>query len=262
MERSILPAAWKIPDPLRKRLGNRVGRQRVMLEDGHLLMVVHLPPKPDDVQRQGRFFWRAPDGQWSSSDLGGGLAAVQKHLEAYAEAIGTIDRAEEQAQQSNDYFQVINQLAPVLRACRHLHQVLQDARKLLPGAREIIDLRDQAYELERTAELLFQDAKNSLDFLVARRAEEQAGTSRRMEEAAYRLNMLVAFFFPLATLFAFFGMNVHSTMQEMRQTPGVFAGFLIAGLLGGFLLKAVVGGKPTPPSASKQQAEIKTDRVK
>jgi len=44
MVSSILPTSWDIPQSIRRRLGNRVGRQRSMSADGHLLLVMHAPP--------------------------------------------------------------------------------------------------------------------------------------------------------------------------------------------------------------------------
>ena len=78
--KSILPPTWDVPAEFRERLGEKVGRQRAMLADGHLLLVLHRPPKGNDPERTGRVFWRKPDGAWQSSDLGNGVAALSRHL--------------------------------------------------------------------------------------------------------------------------------------------------------------------------------------
>lgn len=70
---SLLPSAWDLPPVFRDRLGSHPGRQRAMFADGHLLLILHEPPKPDVNERLGCFFWRHPDGTWSSSGLGVGL---------------------------------------------------------------------------------------------------------------------------------------------------------------------------------------------
>ena len=70
---SLLPTIWTVPKNFRKRLGNKVGRQRTMHEDGHLLLVLHAPPGTCDAERIGRLFWRAPEGNWSSTEQGPGL---------------------------------------------------------------------------------------------------------------------------------------------------------------------------------------------
>ena len=72
----MLPATWDVPQNFRDRLGSSVGRQRAMLSDGHLLLVLHAPPDPDQDQRKGRFFWRKPDGVWASDQMGSGPGAV------------------------------------------------------------------------------------------------------------------------------------------------------------------------------------------
>ena len=71
---------------------------------------------------------------------------------------------------------------------------LQEARKLVPDDRDLINLRDRAYEIERTADLLYNTAKNAMDFTIAVRAEEESRASRRMAVSAHRLNILAAFF--------------------------------------------------------------------
>ena len=37
--------------------------------DGHLLLVLHLPPGPDDSKREGVLFWRNPAGEWQAFDI-------------------------------------------------------------------------------------------------------------------------------------------------------------------------------------------------
>ena len=67
-----LPEAWAVPEEFRDRLGTHVGRQRMMCEDDQVLLVLHAPPKPDEDERYGRFFWRKADGTWVSDQLGEG----------------------------------------------------------------------------------------------------------------------------------------------------------------------------------------------
>ncbi len=80
-KRTTLPEVWQTPQRFRERLGEGVGRQRAMFEEAHLLLVLHRPPKPEDDERTGRYFWRQPDGTWSSDELGGGPNALKKHLD-------------------------------------------------------------------------------------------------------------------------------------------------------------------------------------
>jgi Mg2+ and Co2+ transporter CorA len=201
-----------------------------MVHQDHLLLVLHAPPDVDQDERRGRFFWRQPDGTWLSDSLGGGLGAVVKHIDEFEAKLDVLDKQEEQTTSSEGYFRVLDTLAPLQRAIRNLHNVLQEARKLSPSARELIDLRDRAYGLERTAELLFTGAKNGLDFQMAVRSERQAETSEQMASAAHRLNVLAAFFFPLATLSAVFGMDIPNGLESLRS-PSLFFAVIIVGLI-------------------------------
>ncbi len=237
---TIIPATWQIPDQIRKRLGSSVGRQRTMFHDGHLLLVLHAPPAPEETQRQGRFFWRTPQGEWTSKELGPGTRALSRHLDEYEELIARLDREEEQAASAEAYFAVLEHLTPVCRASRNLHDVLQEARKLCPDDLEIINMRDRAYAIHRTADLLYTETKNALDFAVVKRAEEQSEASRNMLVAAHRLNMLVAFFFPIATLTTIFGVNLEHGFEH-QYTPFLFLGTIGIGLLLGLMLTGYVG---------------------
>jgi hypothetical protein len=237
--RSILPAVWDIPQVFRDRLGTRPGRQRAMIHDGHVLLVLHRPPKADEEERTGRFFWRKPDGTWMSSESGGGLASLAAHLQEYADLIERYDQKEEGASTAAEYFDVIQAVTPLHRAARNLHQVLQDARKAVPDDHDLIDFRDQAYDVERNAELLYTDARNGLEYALARRAEDQAAAAHEMSVASHRLNVLAAFFFPIATLSAVFGVNLRHGWENVPP-PGPFLIMLAAGLACGFILKGFI----------------------
>jgi hypothetical protein len=241
--RSILPATWDVPRQLRDRFGAKAGRQRAMYAEEHLLLVLHAPPKPEEDERVARFFWRKPDGSWTSNELGSGTAALRKHVTEYAEAVERCDQREDVAASAEEHFDVLEALAPLHRATRHLHQVLQEARKLCPSDRDIIDFRDRAYDTERSAELAYNGAKNALDFAVARRAEEQARSSHRMAVSAHRLNLLAAFFFPIATLSAVFGVNLRHG-YETAQPPVPFLALVVGGLACGVLLTSLLTHKP------------------
>ena len=258
MANSILPPSWEVPQMFRDRLGAKVGRQRAMFADGHLLLVLHAPPRIDDHQRVGRFFWRHPDGTWMSNELGTGINALTKHLAEFSDAVYRFDRMEEEADIADDYFRVLEGLAPLRRAARNMHRVLQEARKLVAGDRDIINARDQAYEIERTAELVYDGTKNGLDVAVARRAEEQARSSQRMAIAAHRLNLLAAFFFPIATLTAIFGVNLPTGLENVAP-PFVFVSVIVIGLISGGLLTAFVTQSPDQRGRIQQRPESRAD---
>jgi hypothetical protein len=238
-KKSILPAVWDVPQNFRDRLGQIVGKQRAMSAEDHLLILLHRPPKPEDDERAGRFFWRKPDGTWMSSEFGGGPNALHKHLDEYAALIDSLEEQDNAAGNAEDYFTVLNELVPLHRATRNMHQALQQARDLMPDDAEIINFRDRSYRIERTAELLYTDTKNLLEFDIAERAEEQAATSHQMAVSAHRLNVMVAFFFPIATISAVFGMNLLLGFED-TPPPIPFLVVMLVGLVLGFVLKSFI----------------------
>ena len=131
--KTLLPRVWEVPQVFRDRLGSSVGRQRVMAADGHLLLVLHAPPEPGETTRQGRFLWRKPDGTWTSNDLGGGPQVVAKHLDQFAKAVHDCDVWEEQAKTAEDYFAVLERLAPIQRSARNLHRRPARSPAVVPG---------------------------------------------------------------------------------------------------------------------------------
>lgn len=247
---SVLPATWDVPPAIRNRLGSKVGRQRVMSADGHLLLVMHAPPKPDELERTGRFFWRNAAGDWTSKDLGPGVRSLSSHVEQYEEAIARLDRMEDQATTIDDFFHVLDALTPLHRSTRNLHHVLEEARTACPDDHELINLRDRAYAAERNADLLREETNNSLSFAMARRADEHAQSTYAMEVAAHRLNMLAAFFFPIATLTAIFGVNLQHG-YEQQYSPYLFLATIGAGLALGLILTAFVARRPRSPKPKR-----------
>ena len=71
---------WDLPDEIKRRFGQRgAGRQRAMVADGHLLLVLHKAPQRGERERKAVFFWRKPDGEWKSSGKGEGLWVAQTY---------------------------------------------------------------------------------------------------------------------------------------------------------------------------------------
>jgi Mg2+ and Co2+ transporter CorA len=228
--KSILPATWNVPEQFRIRLGETAGRQRAMLADGHLLLILHAPPGPDDVERVGRFFWRDDQGQWISNQLGSGVPSIRKHLAEFNDRLETLDDELESAHEARDYFDLLQAIAPIQRTARNLHAALQEAREMIPDERELISLRDLAGAIERTADLLHQEAKNGLDFVTARSAQEQSIRSWEQARSAHRLNIMAAIFLPLATLASVFGMNISHGLESSGFGTFVLVVFVGIGL--------------------------------
>lgn len=244
--KTILPASWECPPQFRARLGEKVGRQRAMAADGHLLLVLHAPPEPGEDDREPRLFWRDPQGQWKSNSLGSGIAALNAHLDEFADRDDKLDDQLRTADEASDYFRILQAVTPLGRTARHLLEALQQARELVPGDRDLINLRDRAGEIDRSLELLHHDAKNALDFTVARESEEQTNRTYEMMVASHRLNVLVAMFFPIATISTIFGMNLPSGLEGVRS-PLAFWTVVGGAFLAGVLLTAAIVRRPRPP---------------
>ncbi len=242
MSTELLPKSWTVPQIFRDRLGDNPGRQRAMVADGHLLLVLHKAPQPGDLSRDPRLLWRDPSGAWRSHLGGDGKVALKRHMEEYEEVLQALDAEEHEAIGSEQYLKVLTRLAPTLRSARHLHSTLQEAREAIPNERALINARDHAYRLERTMELLMSDAKGSLDVATLQQGEEQAATNLAMARSAHRLNRLAAFFFPLATLSGVFGVSFNHPMKADASFIPFYA-MLGIGLVSGILLTLVISRK-------------------
>lgn len=211
-----------------------------MDEDGHLLMILHQPPRPEDNEvRQAAVFWLNAAGEWKSAPTGGGFSALQAHVEEYRARVRELDSAVDAARMPREYFDVMRAINPLLRSARNLLAVTEEARKARPSERRLIVLRDAAVEVERGADLLANDARAGMEFSLAESGEQQAQSARQSNDEARRLNRMVAFFFPLATLVAFFGM---SDPAEVLQMPGVWL-VVIVGILLGLGVRMMLGGR-------------------
>lgn len=235
----LIPGVWQLPDEFRQRLGSTAGRQRLMQSMDNILLVLHDVPEADDVTRRGILYWRDNTGTWKASDGSPGQIALQQHLQRYAKRLEEFDQLEHAAQTADEYSRLLEGLAPVARSMRNLLETLEEARKAVPSDRSLIDHRDRAYELSRWSDLMYDDAKNSMDVAVVRRAEEQASSSHRMLVSAHRLNVLAALFFPFATLGAIFGTTLTDNWN-WSHSAGPFALFLLVGLICGPLLAAFI----------------------
>ena len=114
---------------------------------------------------------------------------------------------------------VIDEAAPVARAGRHVQQVLSELRKALPDDLDILSIRDLAVEVDRAGDLLIQDAKSTLDFMIAKSSAAQAVEAGKSAKEAQKLNRLAALFFPLMTIAAVFGMN---PPKDIANSPSIW----------------------------------------
>jgi hypothetical protein len=240
----VLPAAWtEIPPSIAERFGSQAGRQRAMVHENHLVLVTHLVPGADDVERKAAIFWRKPDGTWKAAgEAKGGLHALRGLVDAYRQRALALETELEGAKRAADYFAILMSVAPLLRAARHLHKTLQEARDAIKNDHDIIGLRDLAGDAERTAELVQQDAKHGLDYTTARRAEEQAETADHISKSSHRLNLIAALFLPISALGSVFGVNLAHGL-ETKAAPWLFWGFIATSFLFGFIVRTTISKK-------------------
>jgi Mg2+ and Co2+ transporter CorA len=245
MSPKFIPAGWELPPDILERLGKKVGRQRAMEEQDHLLIILHAPPVPGQDEREARVFWRTPNGQWKASK-GKGSKGLIEHIAEYRAAIDALEAEEDRARSAEDFFKVLEKANPMARSCRNMHAALQQARDLVPEDADLICARDDAYAAERNAELLVADIRNGFDLYVAKKTEEMTRSGHAMAVAGHRLNTLAALFLPTTALAAVLGMNVPSGL-ESSPPPGTFLIAVIVGLVMGIAVKSWMD-RPVHPS--------------
>ncbi len=241
--KTIVPEDWNIPTQIRERFGESAGRQRAMYADGHLLLVLHEPPGPDDRERNARLLWRDLTGFWRWSFDGSQTNLLKQHIVTFAQRVDQLEKQLQAADCAEDYFELLQSVAPLHRTSRNLHTTLQQARELVPNDRDIIVARDSASDLERAFELLFTDAKNGLDYTVAQKTELQSQRSYEMATSAHRLNVLAALFLPVTAIASIFGMNVKHGLEAYPNAL-LFWGILATGFVSGLLLTRLISQKP------------------
>jgi hypothetical protein len=244
----IIPPTWSLPDAIRTRLGQTTyGRQRAIFEEGHLLLVLHKPPGPDDATREGALFWRNPAGEWQFNRGGPGPGGLKRHIQSYVELENKLTQDYEHAADTSTLFDLLEALTPLVRAARNMHAALQTARETVKGDTFILEIRDLAYDVERNFDLLLEDVRNAIQQRTAREAEEQARLGREALQASHRLNTLAALFLPLTAIASVFSMNFSHGLNE--HSPGLFWLVFIIGLGLGLAMKGWVLGKPSPDNS-------------
>lgn len=232
----FLPSSWNLPQEIKERFGQReAGKQRAMVAEQHLVLILHKVPKPGSRKRQAVFFWRNPQGEWAFSGGGDGLSRLKSHVKTYSDAEIKLAAACEAAASAADYFHLLQDLGPLQRAAQNLLVTLQAAREAVHEDRQLIDLRDEANEVHRTLELIALEARHALDYELAQQAEEQARLSQKSVRTAQRLNILAAIFLPLTALSSLFGMNLPTGLPT--NSPVLFWMVFGAGVVLGMMVR-------------------------
>jgi hypothetical protein len=240
----IIPSRWQVPPVFLQRLGEKSGRQRLMTQDGHLLLVLHKIPKVEEEEREPILFWRSPDGAWQSTESGAGLGDFKEHIASFDKAADQLDRLLRSNATPETYFRVLQQVTPLMRAAKHLTGVLQQAREVAAADRNILLARDEAVEIERHLELLHAEALHGLQFMVASRAEQQARQGEQLVASSHRLNLLVALCLPATAFASVLGMNVRHGLED--QATWVFWIVLSVAVLIGIVILALVAAPVKP----------------
>jgi hypothetical protein len=235
--KSIIPKSWNVSPTIRHRVGEDVGRQRLIEEDGEILVVLHQLPKVEDKgHREAALFWFDGQGNWKSSPSSGGKSELKTLVKEYQQCVTELDQILEGAEDPEVIHEVIDAATPVVRAGRHVTQVMSELRKALRDDLDILATRDLAVNMERSGDLLLQDAKSSLEYMIAKNAAAQAKDAQKAAKEAQKLNRLAAFFFPLMTLAAVLGMNEPG---EMLGNLNVWV-VVILGLLLGVVVRGIL----------------------
>lgn len=231
-EKLNLPEHYLLERDLLEQLSDRPGHQRCVVGREELLLVIHEVPKPGVPEREAIFFWRRRDGKWFQPD-GQGLKGLGDLLDRYAKAIDTNEEILEQTDEAEDLFQVLKHAGPLTRSSRNMVVALEQVLNQEPDDRLIRNYRDRAREIERAAELLHADGRETLLFWQAEAAEQHTKSSARLGNILFKLNLVTGFFLPLVAFGGLFGMNV----DLPGFTRGMFWWIFFGGLMvGGGLL--------------------------
>jgi Mg2+ and Co2+ transporter CorA len=243
---NVIPHNWEVPKVFRDRLGSQAGRQRTMTADGHILIILHEAPKAEVADRTARLFWRKPDGTWKATGSNATtIAALKAHVEEYGRAEDAMEARAAAATRAADWFELIHDSAPLLRASRGMHAALQEAREHAKTDNQVIALRDAAQDIERTLELINTHAKSGLDFAIAKGTEEAAKNSEHVLQSGHRLNLIMATFLPITALGSLFGMQLEHGLEK-EHAPYIFWGVAIAAFLLGLIVRgSLPKQKPT-----------------
>jgi hypothetical protein len=235
----IVPDTWPIPSELKSRVGTRVGRQRLLAHHGHHLLVLHQLPKPGERTRQAAVFWRNPEGHWRCFPGRDSVATLKDHVEAVADALEKLDDRVEDAHKATDFLELIRVARPLQRYTRNMHQTLGQLRDALADDADVLAVRDRAYELERLADNVCDDAENGMQHTIAQHTEEQAALSERIAKESHRLNLLAAVAMPITAIGSVLGMNLTNGLEILPE-PVSFWTIVVLTFGFGFYLRSRV----------------------
>jgi len=234
------PPGMELEEDLRDQLSGRHGSQRCLVGESELLLILHQVPAAGVPEREPLVFWQRPEHGWVGPDLEPGLGALAALLDRYQAVIDEYEEVIDGVERAAQVFRIARHAVPLRRSSRNLARALDRAVDRDEDNRELIGLRDRAWEIERAAELLYLDARLTLEFTQAENAEEHQQSAERLNVIAYRLNLMAGFFLPLVAFGGLFGMNV----QLPDFVKPLFWGIFTAGLSVGAAILWLVSRKP------------------
>jgi Mg2+ and Co2+ transporter CorA len=103
----------------------------------------------------------------------------------------------------------------------------------------VLAARDRAYELERLAENVSDDAEDGMQHTIAEHTEEQAVLSERIAKESHRLNLLAAVALPITAIGSVLGMNLENGLEGLPEPLSFWV--IVAGLFViGFFIRSRV----------------------
>ncbi len=219
----IVPDTWPLPSELRSKVGSRVGRQRLLSAQGHHLMILHQLPKPHARDRDPAVFWRSTDGSWRCFPGRDHPGTLRDHVEAVGKVLEELDDKVEHAKTATEFLEVTKIARPLQRYARNMHAVISQLRDVLPDDTDVLAARDRAYELDRLAENVSDDAENGMQHTIAQHTEEQALLSERIAKESHRLNLLAAVALPITAIGSVLGMNLENGLEQLPEPISFWA---------------------------------------
>lgn len=232
-----LPKDFEIEESLQNQLSGRPGSQRYLEGEKEGLLFVHEVPEPKVPEREALVFWRRADDTWLGPEGTEGLKELSRLFDRYQVVIDDYEAQIDETEEIGKVFEIIRHAGPIARSTRNLLAALEAAVPSDEDNRILMGFRDRAREMQRAAELLYHDAKLTLDFWHAESAEESRVAAEHLGRIVFRLNMMAGFFLPLVAVAGLLGMNVE--IPEFLQ-PWFWA-ILGCGLTLGVIVLLVVG---------------------
>lgn len=176
----IAALEWELPEEKKTRLSHQPRLQRAIIADGHILMVLHKPPRPGKSTCEAVTFWRKPSGNWQCSEGCAALAELEQLVNDYDTAIAQIEEEWERSVDPHTPLKPPSQIGRFWRASVSLRDALQEATNAISESEERLDFQglcDRMNDIAWTSEILRTEAMNALRVYFTKQREVQANRS-------------------------------------------------------------------------------------